>query len=407
MKVVYKSAWILFLAASFLLLPVKSVRAAGPVEILKEEISYTFGDELVFDLTVDRVENLERVDLILQTPGLPGFSGSMSISPSGNLFFSYDLEQRPLPAFSPVTYSYRFVAGDGTETTTEPKSFTYLDNRYNWQKLQEDPFIIYWYEGDLPFAREVLDAAQAGTTEVLNLLQQPESTEPVQVFVYSSQDALQTTLISTNQSWVAGHAAPELGSAVVSLPPGVDQSLEIQRQVPHEIAHIMIYRYMGAEYQYLPSWFSEGIASLMENYNRPEYNVILEKAVRERALIPLSQLCNVFPTDPDLVQLSYAESYSILSYIRQEYGVAGVQALIAAYDQGVGCDRGVEIALGKSLTQLERKWKQETFYRVRNLLIIGGLSVILLLLVAGIAWIVIRKSRKEDSQIPESLWEEE
>ncbi len=407
MKVVYKSAWILFLAASFLLLPVKSVRAAGPVEILKEEISYTFGDELVFDLTVDRVENLERVDLILQTPGLPGFSGSMSISPSGNLFFSYDLEQRPLPAFSPVTYSYRFVAKDGTETTTEPKSFTYLDNRYNWQKLQEDPFIIYWYEGDLPFAREVLDAAQAGTTEVLNLLQQPESTEPVQVFVYSSQDALQTTLISTNQSWVAGHAAPELGSAVVSLPPGVDQSLEIQRQVPHEIAHIMIYRYMGAEYQYLPSWFSEGIASLMENYNRPEYNVILEKAVRERALIPLSQLCNVFPTDPDLVQLSYAESYSILSYIRQEYGVAGVQALIAAYDQGVGCDRGVEIALGKSLTQLERKWKQETFYRVRNLLIIGGLSVILLLLVAGIAWIVIRKSRKEDSQIPESLWEEE
>lgn len=406
MRIVQRSAWILLLATSFLLLPVRSVRAAEPVEILKEEISYVFGDELVFDLTVDGVEDIERVDLILQTPGLPGFSGSMRISPPGTLFFSYDLEQRPLPAFAPVTYSYRFVAGDGSETTTEPKSFTYLDNRFNWQKLEEDPFIIYWYEGDLPFAREVLDAAQAGTIEILDLLQQPESTEPVQVFVYSSQDALQTTLISTNQSWVAGHAAPELGSAVVSLPPGVDQSLEIQRQIPHEIAHIMIYRYMGAEYRYLPAWVSEGIASLMENYNRPEYNVLLENAVRDRALIPLSQLCNVFPTDPDLVQLSYAESYSILNYIREEYGVTGVQALIAAYDQGVSCDRGVEIALGKNLTQLERNWKQETFFRVRNLLIIGGLSLILLLLLAGIAWIVVRKGFKKDPKTPEELWKE-
>jgi hypothetical protein len=407
MKPALKSAWILFLAASFLFLPVKSVRAAEPIEILTEEISYTFGDELVFDLTVDGAVDLERVDLILQTPGLPGFTGSMSISPSGNLFFSYDLEQRPLPAFAPVTYSYRFLARDGSETTTDQKSFTYLDNRYNWQRLQEDPFVIYWYEGDLPFAREILDAAQAGTTEVSNLLQQPESAEPVQVFVYSSQDALQETLISTGQSWAAGHAAPELGSAVVSLPPGVDQSLEIQRQIPHEITHILIYRYMGAEYQYLPAWVSEGIASLMENYSRPDYALILENAVRERDLIPLSQLCTVFPTDPDLVQLSYAESFSVLNYIREEYGITGVQALIAAYDQGVSCDRGVEIALGKNLTQLEREWKQNTFFRARNLLIIGGLGLILVVLLAGIVWIVIRKNRKKAPKTPESLWEEE
>lgn len=403
----FKSAGIIFLAACFLFLSVSFVRAAGPVEILNEEISYSFGDELLFDLTVSGAEDLERVDLILQTPGLPGFTGSMSISPSGKLFFSYDLEQRPLPAFAPVTYSYRFLSRDGSESTTDPKSFTYLDNRYHWQKLQEDPFIVYWYEGDIPFAREVLDAAQAGTTEILNLLQQPESAEPLKIFVYSSQDALQNTLISTGQSWVAGHAAPELGSAVVSLPPGVDQSLEIQRQVPHEITHILIYRYMGAEYQYLPAWVSEGIASLMENYNRPEYKLILENAVRDRALIPLSQLCNVFPTDPDLVQLSYAESYSVMNYIREEYGITGVQALIAAYDQGVSCDRGVEIALGKSLTRLEKEWKQDAFFRVRNLLIIGGLGLLLLVLLAGIAWVVVRKSRKKDPSTPEALWDEE
>jgi len=407
MKFDIKSTWPLCLAALLLFLYASPVRAAEPVEILKEEISYSFGDELLFELTVDGTEDLERVDLILQTPGLPGFTGSMSISSSGNLLFSYDLKQRPLPAFAPVTYSYRFLSKDGSELITDPKSFTYLDNRYNWQKLQEDPFIIYWYEGDLPFAREILDAAQAGTTEVLNLLQQPERVEPLQVFVYSSQDALQETLISTGQSWVAGHASPELGSAVVSLPPGVDQSLEIQRQVPHEITHILIYRYMGVEYQYLPAWVSEGIASLMENYSRPEYSLILENAVRERALIPLSQLCNVFPTDPDLVQLSYAESYSVLNYIREEYGITGVQALIAAYDQGVSCDRGVEIALGKNLTRLEKEWKQETFFRVRNLLIVGGLGIVLLVLLAGIAWIVIRKKRKKDPITPESLWEEE
>ena len=125
---------------------------------------------------------------------------------------------------------------------------------------------------------------------MLELLQQPEENQPIVIFIYSSEEELQSTLASVGQTWVGGHADPGLGSVVVSLPPGVDQSLEIQRLIPHEITHILLYRFMGSEYQYLPAWFSEGIASQMEFFSRPDYDLILEKANGDRALIPFAHI---------------------------------------------------------------------------------------------------------------------
>ncbi len=379
----------------FLLFPITTAAQSAPqAPVLSEEINYTFGEQLEVQLSLQEGTGVSEVDVILQSPRTPSFAGAMSRTGDGNWYFGYDLKARPFPAFAPISYSFRMVRESGEEITTEKRTFTYFDNRFNWQQLQDDPFVIYWYEGDIPFAQQVLDAAQTGKTDLLELLQQPEITQPINIFIYNSEDELQQTIQSTNQSWVGGHAAPELSAVVVSLPPGVEQSLEIQRQIPHEISHILMYRFMGAEFQYLPVWVSEGIASQMEFYSRPEYAIILEKAAEERRLIPLSQLCQVFPADPALIPLAYAEADSVMRYIRQEYGTAGIQALIAAYDQGVSCDRGVEIALGRSLTRLEWEWKQAALFRSRNLIIMAGLTFTLVILLSVIIGMVIRKSRR-------------
>lgn len=380
-----------------------SVQAEDSVEILDEKVEYTFGGELIFQIEIESEVPVSQITLVLQATGIPSFVGEVLFISPGQAQFVYDLAQRPLPAFSSITYSYHLTLENGESIETPGYSFTYLDNRYNWQELIEEPFNIYWYEGEIILAQEVLDAAVSGLDQVLELLQQPAENKPIVIFIYSSEEELQSTLASVGQTWVGGHADPALGSIVVSLPPGVDQSLEIQRLIPHEITHILLYRFMGNEYQYLPAWFNEGLASQMEAFSHPDYDLVLEKAEGERGLIPFAHLCIAFPVDSDLALLSYAQSDSLLDYIQREYGVTGIQAMIFAYDQGVSCERGVEVALGITLEELENDWKQDVFSRGRYLTYIFVLSGFLLLILIFLGVFIF--SKFQGSEI-EQEWDE-
>jgi hypothetical protein len=174
--------------------------------------------------------------------------------------------------------------------------------------------------------------------------------------------------------------------------------------IPHEITHILLYRFMGAEFSYLPAWLNEGLASQMEFYTLPEFDLILEKAYNERGLIPIAHICAAFPTDSDLARLSYAEANSFVGYIQQEFGVTGLQALILAYDQGVSCERGVETALGVSLADLDKEWKRDTFARDTYLTYIYILGGVLLVLVIALVIFIFMKMQEKT---PEEDWGED
>jgi len=337
------------------------VGAENSVTLLSQDVNYEFGEQLRFEARIESQVQIESVELVLAAPGVPTFIGTVSTSSSDELRFVYDLNQRPLRLFSTVSYYYRFRTESGEELKSQTYTFPYIDNRFQWQSLEADKFNVYWYEGDVTFARDVLDAAEAGREEVLELLQRPKNNRQISIYVYAQQDDLQSTLALSKSSWVGGHADPELGSVVVALPPGADRDLQVQRQIPHEITHVMLYRFMGDGYQYLPRWTNEGIASIMELFPNPEYDILLEKAYQEGRLIPVRDLCHTLPGETDQVRLAYAESSSLLSYIMREYGITAVRAMISAYDQGVSCDRGVEMALNRNLDTLEREWKRDVF----------------------------------------------
>ena len=389
---------ILIIIFILLIIPPSLVRAQEGIGVADQEVEYTFAEKIIFSLELEGSLEIDSINLIIQTAGYPSFVGEASITSPGKAEFVYDLTQRPLPAFSTITYLYHVYLGNGDTYETTSYSFTYLDNRYNWQELIQEPFRIYWYEGEITLAQEALDVALQAQSQILDILQQPAGDQPITIFIYGSEEELQSTLTSLGQFWVGGHADPALGSVVVALPPAVDQPLEIQRLIPHEIAHILLYRFMGAEYGYLPAWFSEGFASQMEFYSLPEYDLILEKAYNERGLIPISHICTAIPTDSDLARLSYAQADSFLEYIQQEYGVTGIQALILAYDQGVSCERGVEAALGISLENLEKEWKRVTFARDAYLNYIYILGGVLLILVIALALFILRKLQEDPAK---------
>ena len=375
-----------------------NISAQDSVTVLEQEVEYSFGDQITFRLSFESEIAVDKIALIIQAPGQPSFVGAVALQGDGKGSFVYMVSDRPLPAFSSIAYSYQFTLSNGDLVSSSTYHFTYLDNRFNWQELIGDPFRIYWYEGEITLAQDVLDAALAGQTKTLDLLQQPPGSEPIVIFIYASREDLQSTLTFIGQNWVGGYADPALGSIVVALPPEIGQPLEIQRLIPHEVAHILLYRFMGAEFDYLPAWLNEGIASQMEIFSLPEYDLALDRAYEARELIPITNLCETIPPDEELALLAYAQSDSLIEYIQGEYGLPGLQALIFAYDQGVSCEQGVEMALGITIQELEKEWSIDRFNRGTLQVLIYTLTAVLIILVIGLGTFIYLRLRKDPEQ---------
>jgi hypothetical protein len=82
-------------------------------------------------------------------------------------------------------------------------------------------------------------------------------------------------------------------------------------------------------------------------------------ARKNGTLIKLDALCGAFPADAGQAELAYAESESLVRYIRDQHGATDLAALLAAYADGVSCDGGVQRVLHLSLSQLEEAWLRD------------------------------------------------
>jgi hypothetical protein len=331
-------------------------------QVIDVRSEYTFGGEIIFRAAVQSDSPVAEVALLLRPEGqqvdtavIPAF-----VESDGAVLAVYDLTQHPLRAFSEVFYQFRVTLSDGEVFTSAETSFFYEDNRFQWQTLDSDPFQVSWYTGDLAFAQEVLNVAQAGLLRAQSFLP-ANPPGAIKIYVYDNAQALQAALLLSGQSWVAGHADPDLEVFLVSLPPGPEQHLEMERQVPHELMHVLLYHAHPPAYDNYPAWLNEGLASITELYPNPDYQILLESAYQKDSLLPLASLCQVFPRDANGALLAYAESASFTRHLYRQFGTPGLEQLLAQYGAGLECERGVEQALGTTLVRLERQWRQDTF----------------------------------------------
>jgi hypothetical protein len=266
----------------------------------------------------------------------------------------------------------------GEEVNSEKYAFDYVDNRYPWQTMQNSRFQINWYDGSISFGQAVFDSAQASLESAQIYLQAPPP-EPVSVYVYPNPLDLQEAVQLNSQTWVAGHATPRKGVILISIAPGVEQNLEMERQIPHEMMHVLQYQVVGEAFGRMPVWLIEGMASLAEMYPNPDYQRVLDQAARDGQLIPLSSLCKTFPQASEETYLAYAESASFTRAIFQKYGSPGLLNLMLQYQSGVGCKEGFPSALGVSMEQIESEWKGNFLKVNTNLQVVENLAPYLLL----------------------------
>jgi hypothetical protein len=390
---------ILLLIFSFLI-PISGVVAQAAIS--NPTASYEFGESIRFTANLQSDQPVQGGLIYIQEKGSPAIivksAGLTSLDGSNyQLEYLFDLNENPVRAFSNLEYRFEATLLSGEKVSGPAQHIHYLDDRFEWQNKPSDFFRLYWYAGDEAFAQNALDVATTGLKRIQAILSLADPDE-IDLYVYPNSLDMQETLLLAGRSWVAGHADPDLGVIVVTLPPDPEQRYLSEQRIPHELMHVMLYQSLGASYSNLPSWLNEGLASIAELYPNPDYQALLENAYQQGDLIPFTNLCSSFPQDASGALLAYAQSASLLSYLRSTVGSEGLQALIYAYANDSDCEQGVQNVLGASLTELETQWRSSTFDEkpsgegIRNLLPWLALlaAVLLAPLFLFLAWLRIR-----------------
>ncbi|HVN54108.1 MAG TPA: peptidase MA family metallohydrolase [Anaerolineaceae bacterium] len=321
---------------------------------------YEFGKNIPFRATITSSAPIKEVFVSFQDDSGEIRVGKMDLDSQGDYIYTYNISTHAIRPGTTIYYWYRVrFVDDYEERLSYSYPFNYEDNRFEWQSQSDGVFDVHWYEGDKQFGQMVLNVAHEGLVSAQKLVPLPPPRN-LKIYVYSSASELQKALQLGGQPWVAGYANPDLGAVMVSIHPGPEQKLELERQIPHELTHVLLYQATGLGYSSLPTWFNEGLASLAELYANPDYTRALDVAREKYALLPITSLCGSFPQDASGNFLAYAEAASFTRFLQKTYGTSGLNKLLSSYANGLGCDDGMRAAFGSSLREMETRWQNET-----------------------------------------------
>ncbi len=352
-KVVYLLLFCLFFLA------IRPVSAQGDAVVLVNEHRYQFAQEIDFYLEATGRNEITEVVLSYQVAGQPrpftvrpDFAAGSHVS----VQHVHDLRRSYIWPFTEITYRWTITDAAGQQLTTEAVTFAYDDDRFSWHApLMEAGIIVTWYRGTEAFGRKVLEVAkQARERLSAEIGLEGEMQAPLKIYLYANLDDLHGALHPGGREWVAGQAFPRLSTFLVAISPDQDSVTEMQRVIPHEISHLVVHQVAP---DYVPPWLDEGLAVLNEELPTPQREAALKAALARNGLLPLETLCAPFPLDSQQATLAYAQSASVVRFVRQHYGREGLSRLVAAYGLGATCQRGVERALGVTLKQLEDEWR--------------------------------------------------
>lgn len=356
-KILFTGLLLAFLAGSAFPAPAN----AQSIEVIDDGVEYEYGKFVRFRAHLVPVRLVEKVLISFRSSGDDHTQVyEADVGRDGLLTFTYEHEPSPLRAFTTVEYRFTVLLRNREKIESETFSFFYDDNRFDWESLERDTVAVRWYDGDSELGENIIDTLHQGLDHARSFLD-VAMPERLLINVYASSNDLMGVLRPNGNEWIVGHAEPGLDVIVVALPPGPDQRLLTEQRIPHELMHVLLYQKAGAGYANIPAWLNEGLASMAELYPDPDYQILLENAVREDRLIPLASLCQSFPNDTIGLPLAYAESTYFTRYLYRQYGSSSLETLLAGYVDGLSCQRGIEAAYGNTLEGLESEWKVAAF----------------------------------------------
>jgi hypothetical protein len=355
---------VLIISALLLLLSPSLVAAGDDITVIASDVEIDFPNQAVFTLEAESYVEIIDVRLYYQVDKMNYAEvvseGWAEFTPANKIEANWvwDMENASLPPGAEVTYWWMIEDADGNRFETSPEIMHFDDERYLWQSLtstapQGGELTLFWYEGGDSFARELMDTCKEG----LARLTQDIGTYPersIKIYIYASTSDLQGAMIFP-QEWTGGAAFTGFSTIAIGISPGeLDWG---KRALVHELTHLVVHQATFSPYGQLPLWLDEGLATYNEGELDPVFRSCLEGAILEDELISVRSLCSPFSAYYEIACLSYAQSYSLVEYLLDNYGQDKMLDLLTILKQGSTYDEALTEVYGFDIDGLDARWR--------------------------------------------------
>jgi hypothetical protein len=258
-------------------------------------------------------------------------------------------------------WQWQVTTSDGEIHTTTKEEISFVDDRFDWRTLStgsengSTPITLNWYRGD-DVGPLLLEAAAAGLQRLetdIGILIDGE----IQFFIYGDTDDMREALLYV-QDWAGGIAFGEYDTILIGVPPSLASGWG-RETVRHELAHLVIDQFaqscLGGT---LPTWLSEGLAVYAEGEPDEQTIADIEAGIQDNTFQPVRSLNGAFPARGNEAGLAYSQSYSLVSFLLDDYGEDKIQALLQSLATGLDYDSALEQVYGFNADGLEVAWRE-------------------------------------------------
>jgi hypothetical protein len=209
-------------------------------------------------------------------------------------------------------------------------------------------------------ARWVEDARAMVAAELpeLRALFGGEPQQPFFVFVHAGRDSLTPALAACLQpespafALLGQHQIHVVWNELWRL------GVPLRGVVRHELVHELLEQYTAPHGRGIPRWFHEGLAQFVagDTYLGAREEDIAVRLLARR-LPGFADLRERFPADVDQLRSAYAQSFSYVSWLAREYGVADLLAAARATSEHTTFESALAWRLRRSTYELEEAWR--------------------------------------------------
>ncbi len=257
------------------------------------------------------------------------------------------------PPGAVIWYRWRVTDANGTTNVSPEQRVTWLDNTYGWQQISRGDLTLHWYAGPPAFAEELLATTVFGVEQLAEFTGvRPQA--PIDVYIYGASQEMRDAILY-EPSWAGGVAYPANNITIIGISP---EYIEWgKRTIVHELTHLIVGQMTFSCGRNVPTWLDEGIAVYAEGGLDPFADLRFRNAVAANELLSVRAISNGFSVHPDLADLAYSQSYSMVSFLIESGGTALLLQLFENLRAGMSVEAGIEQAYGYNLDEFERRWR--------------------------------------------------
>lgn len=345
----------------FILSMAEGVVAQEAINVTSYRAENHFPERVQFIVFIESAQPVSSVRLRYEFSGggAPA-SATATFTPGVAVRAEYDLATNNpgsgvyIPPGTVITYRWEIEDAAGNRITTEPETVVYEDTRFQWQSLTDGNLSIYWYRGGQTFAEQLLATGRETLTSMGDLLG-AQIDFPVKVFLYDNAQDMRPAL--QRRSSVYDAQVHTLGQRVSNDTVIVLNAAGTSDTLRHELTHVVTNVAGKGPFSDIPAWLDEGTAVYSQKQVDDSYQRAIQAAARRDRLLPLRAL-NTLGSDPNSVNLWYAQAWSLVNYLIDTYGKEKFAELFATFKAGSTVENALQSVYGISQDELEAAWRE-------------------------------------------------